>query len=143
FSGFWSKDAILAEAWHYERYGLFAIGLVAAFFTAFYMSRLFFLVFMGKSRNNANAHESPAVMTIPLVILAVLAIGAGFIQTPFTGWFGEWLTGSEAEHHEGGTLVMILSTLVGLLGIGLGYLMYMKNTISREIISGPAPWLLQ
>ncbi len=143
FSGFWSKDAILAEAFHNGRYGLFVIGLVAAFFTAFYMSRLFFLVFMGKSRNNTNAHESPSVMTIPLVILAVLAIVAGFVQTPFSGWFGEWLTGQEAGHHEGAALVMILSTLVGLLGIGLGYLMYVKNTISREIISGPAPWLLQ
>jgi NADH-quinone oxidoreductase subunit L len=143
FSGFWSKDAILAEAFNHERWGLFAIGLIAAFFTAFYMSRLFFLVFMGKSRSQTSAHESPAVMTIPLVILAVLAFGSGFVQTPFSGWFGEWLTGQEAGEHEGAGLVMILSTLVGLLGIGLGYMMYLKNRISREIISGPAPWLLQ
>jgi NADH-quinone oxidoreductase subunit L len=141
FSGFWSKDAILAEAYHGGRWGLFIIGLVAAFFTAFYMSRLFFLVFMGKPRTHTEPHESPTVMTLPLIILAVLAVVAGFVQTPFNGWFGEWLTGKAAAEHEGTAIVMILSTLVGLLGIGLGYLIYIKNRISREIISGPAPWL--
>lgn len=141
FSGFWSKDAILAEAYHGGHWVLFTVGLVAAFFTAFYMSRLFFLVFMGKSRGHAEAHESPAVMTVPLIVLAVLAVVAGFVQTPFNGWFGEWLTGKEVGEHDGAALVMILSTVVGLLGIGLGYLIYIKNSISREIISGPAPWL--
>ncbi|WP_127581124.1 NADH-quinone oxidoreductase subunit L [Paenibacillus koleovorans] len=141
FSGFWSKDAILYEAYHGEHWGLFAIGLIAAFFTAFYMARLFFLVFLGKPRGTSEAHESPSVMTVPLVILAILALGAGFVQTPFNGWFGEWLTGTETAEHEGAGLVMIVSTIAGLLGIYLGYMMYLNNRISREIISGPAPWL--
>ncbi|PYI51144.1 NADH-quinone oxidoreductase subunit L [Paenibacillus flagellatus] len=142
FSGFWSKDAILSEAYHGGRYGLFAVGLIAAFFTAFYMSRLFFLVFTGKPRgeHHAHAHESPAVMTVPLVVLAVLAVITGFLMTPFNGWFGEWLTGHAGEEH-GAALVMLLSTVVGLLGIGLGYLMYVKRSFSPDAIPNGAPWL--
>jgi len=144
FSGFWSKDVILSEAYYSGHYGLFAVGLIAAFFTAFYMSRLFFLVFTGKPRGtqHQHAHESPAVMTVPLIVLAVLAVGAGFLMTPFNGWFGEWLTGKAAEEHNA-ALVMTLSTVVGLLGIGLGYLMYVKKSISADAIPNGAPWLHQ
>jgi NADH-quinone oxidoreductase subunit L len=141
FAGFWSKDAILTEALH-QNVWYFIAGLTAAFFTAFYMSRLFFLVFAGKSRTDHEGHEpheSPAVMTIPLIVLAVLAISAGFVFTPFNPWFGEWLTGA-AEEHTNWT-VIILSNLVGILGIGLGYLMYIRGTIARDVISSRAPGL--
>ncbi len=141
FAGFWSKDAILTEALH-QNVWYFIVGLTAAFFTAFYMSRLFFLVFAGKARTpheGHEPHESPAVMTIPLIILAILAIGAGFVFTPFNPWFGEWLTGS-AEEHTNWT-VIILSNLVGLLGIGLGYLMYIRRSVSSDVISSRAPGL--
>lgn len=141
FSGFWSKDAILASAFDHAP-GLFVVGLVAAFFTAFYMARLYFLVFTGKPRgeHHGHAHESPAVMTVPLIMLAVLAVVAGFVQTPFGGGLGEWLGRPDAEHH-GGTIVMILSTLVGLLGIGLGWLMYGKQSIPRDAVSSRVPAL--
>jgi NADH-quinone oxidoreductase subunit L len=145
FAGFWSKDAILTEALN-QNVWYFIVGLTAAFFTAFYMARLFFLVFAGKSRathdaneHHSEPHESPAVMTIPLIILAVLAIGAGFVFTPFNPWFGEWLTGA-AEEHTNWT-VIILSNLVGILGIGLGYLMYLRGSIARDVISSRAPGL--
>lgn len=139
FSGFWSKDAILAEAYTHNQL-LFWIGLVAAFFTAFYMSRLFFLVFLGKPRHQAHFHESPSTMTIPLIVLAVLAVGAGFVFTPFSPWLGTWLTGHAEEEHAN-AVVMILSTLVGVMGIGLGYLVYIKNSIASDAISVRAPWL--
>jgi NADH-quinone oxidoreductase subunit L len=104
------------------------------------MSRLFFLVFTGKQRSDYHAHESPASMTFPLVVLAVLAVVAGFVFTPFNGWLGSWLSGhSEAE--SANWAVMLLSTLVGLLGIGLGYLMYGKGSIARDVVSGKMPWL--
>ncbi|WP_248929383.1 NADH-quinone oxidoreductase subunit L [Paenibacillus hamazuiensis] len=138
-SGFWSKDAILAEAYDHNA-ALFWVGLIAAFFTAFYMSRLFFLVFAGKPRGDAHAHESPASMTFPLVVLAVLAVVAGFVFTPFNPWLGEWLTGS-AAHEETNWIVVILSNVVGLLGIGLGYLIYVKQSIPRDAVSAKAPWL--
>ncbi|MCK9911383.1 hypothetical protein MXD81_19685, partial [Microbacteriaceae bacterium K1510] len=72
---------------------LFWIGIIAAFFTAFYMFRLFFLTFVGKPRGEGHheAHESPKVMTVPLMLLAALAVVAGLINTPFAPVLGEWL----------------------------------------------------
>ncbi|MEK3911975.1 NADH-quinone oxidoreductase subunit L [Paenibacillus sp. FSL H7-0331] len=140
-SGFWSKDAILSEAYSHNM-PLFWVGLIAAFFTAFYMSRLFFLVFMGKPRNQTKLHESPTSMTLPLIVLAVLAVVAGFVFTPFSPWLGTWLSGhAEAEHAN--IVVMVLSTLVGLLGIGLGYLVYIKRSIPSDAVSSRAPWLVR
>ncbi len=137
FAGFWSKDAILAEAFNHHQ-GLFWIGWIAAFFTAFYMSRLFFLVFAGKPRSDDTAQESPAVMTVPLVILAALAVGSGFVYP----WIGSWLTGEAAEEHANG-IVMVLSTLAGVLGIGLGWLMYAKQSVPADVVSSRWPWLYQ
>ncbi|NEW08890.1 NADH-quinone oxidoreductase subunit L [Paenibacillus sp. SYP-B3998] len=156
FAGFWSKDLILTEAYEHNQL-LFWVGVIAAFFTAFYMSRLFFLVFMGTPRGKATAavdhdnhgdhahakqepHESPASMTAPLIILAVLAVVAGFVNTPLNEWLSHWLTGENHASSANWT-VIILSTLAGLLGIGLGYLMYLKRSIPRDVISGKVPWL--
>ncbi|GCL73639.1 NADH-quinone oxidoreductase subunit L [Paenibacillus naphthalenovorans] len=140
-SGFWSKDAILTEAYLTGHYGLLTVGLIAAFFTAFYMSRLFFLVFMGKPRQDQHGvHESPASMTFPLWVLAVLAVAAGFVFTPFNPWLGGWLTGHGPEEHVS-VFVILMSNVVGLLGIGLGYLVYMKRTIPADAVSSRAPWL--
>lgn len=141
-SGFWSKDAILTEAYNNGHYGFMIVGLIAAFFTAFYMSRLFFLVFFGKPRgsHHHDVHESPGTMTFPLIVLAVLAVAAGFVFTPFNPWLGEWLSGQAVEEHAS-VLVIILSNVVGLLGIGLGYLVYVKRSISSESFVSSAPWL--
>jgi NADH-quinone oxidoreductase subunit L len=79
FAGFFSKDAILALAWNHNR-AIFALALFTAVLTAFYMTRLFVVVFLGKGRSQA-AHasrESPTSMLIPLVILALLALLGGF-----------------------------------------------------------------
>jgi NADH-quinone oxidoreductase subunit L len=138
-SGFWSKDAILSTAYEHNQL-LFWVGLIAAFFTAFYMSRLFFLVFTGKQRSDYHAHESPGSMTFPLVVLAVLAVVAGFVFTPFNGWLGSWLSG-RSESESVNWVVMVLSTLAGVVGIGLGYLMYGKGSIDRDVVSGKVPWL--
>lgn len=139
FSGFWSKDAILTAALN-EQPILFIVAAVAAFFTALYMARLYFLVFVGKPREGQHAKESPSVMTIPLVVLAVLAAVAGFVETPFSGWFSHWL-GDEAEHQASG-LVMVVSTAVGLLGLYIGWLIYVKGTIRRDAISSRVPGLI-
>ncbi|UHA75674.1 NADH-quinone oxidoreductase subunit L [Paenibacillus sp. 481] len=150
FSGFWSKDAILTVAWN-ENKLLFVVGVVAAFFTALYMARLFFLVFTGEpnpsnsshassaagARDNGhkhhlqNVHESPPAMTIPLIILAVMSIVAGFIYTPFNSSFETWLTGQPAQEHAN-VVVMVVSALVGILGIGIGYLIYGPKGSRRD-----------
>ncbi|WP_411822188.1 NADH-quinone oxidoreductase subunit L [Leptospira sp. 'Mane'] len=87
FSGFFSKDLILEKAYVYPVYGpvLWTFGVVAAFFTAFYMFRLVFVVFFGKDNTDTHGktiHESPGTMTFPLVVLAIGAIVTGFLQTP-------------------------------------------------------------
>ncbi|OUN00842.1 MAG: NADH-quinone oxidoreductase subunit L [Paenibacillaceae bacterium ZCTH02-B3] len=141
-AGFWSKDAILAAA--LERNPLlFVVGAVTAFLTALYMSRLFYMVFAGKPKDDshAHAHESPAVMTAPLVVLAALSVIAGFVETPWYGWFGEWLTG-EAAHHAG-YLAMIVATAAGLLGLYLGWLIWQKGTIDRKALAARMPGLVR
>lgn len=139
FAGFWSKDAILAAALHKNGI-LFAVGAIAAFFTALYMARLYFLVFTGKPKQDGHAHESPSVMTIPLVVLAILSVVAGFVDTPFNGWLGEWLTGDAPEHHASG-IVMVVSAAVGVLGIYIGWLVYVKGTVRRDAVSSRVPAL--
>jgi hypothetical protein len=81
FSGFYSKDSILAQALGQENYLLFGVAVFVAVLTTFYMFRLFFVAFLGEARTEKarHAHESPAVMTLPLVVLAVFAVIGGFI----------------------------------------------------------------
>lgn len=136
FSGFWSKDAILAAAYE-ENMVLFVVGIAAAFFTALYMSRLFFLVFTGKPRSRVDVKESPISMTFPLVVLAVLAIVTGFLYTPFYSGFGSWLTGRTVEE-SAHWVVMILSTIVGVGGIALGWAIYGKRG-AQSPASGKSP----
>ena len=85
FSGFFSKDAILLSA-YLKSPVLYGIALFAALLTAFYMFRLLFLTFTGKFRGTHDQehhlHESPAAMTIPLIILAVLSVIGGFVVIP-------------------------------------------------------------
>lgn len=86
FSGFFSKDLILEKTYSYGAYGsvLWTVGVVAAFFTSFYMFRLVFVVFFGKDNTDSHhkIHESPWTMTFPLVILAIGAGFVGLLQTP-------------------------------------------------------------
>ncbi|WP_276353510.1 NADH-quinone oxidoreductase subunit L [Cohnella caldifontis] len=141
FAGFWSKDAVLAAALEANPI-YFIVGVIAAFFTALYMARLFFLVFAGSPRGASHAHESPAVMTVPLLVLAVLAVIAGFVQTPFSEWFGEWLfPGAEEEHAS--VLVIVVSIVAGLLGIYLGWLIYAKGSVRRDVVSSRMPGLVR
>lgn len=136
-SGFFSKDEILVATWEHGNYFLFWLAALAAFLTAFYMFRLFFMVFMGKPRGKLHeAHESPNVMTAPMMVLGVLAALAGYINTPWFGTFlGDWLTEDvpfQVHEGHGPVWIMIVATLVSLAGIFLSYLIYGKGTISRS-----------
>jgi len=129
FAGFWSKDAILAETLHHGHIILFAVGLLAAFFTAFYMTRLYVKVFLGKWRADqpSHAHESPWVMTLPLIVLAALAIVAGFVNMPGEPWLAGWLEGETVTEHAN-WLVIVLSNAAALAGIGIGYAVFRKQS---------------
>ncbi len=85
FAGFFSKDELLAHVWHHSKL-MWGLGVLASFMTAFYMFRLLFLTFFGGFRGTEeqrhHLHESPAVMTIPLIVLAVLSTIGGFIGMP-------------------------------------------------------------
>ncbi|WP_102348256.1 NADH-quinone oxidoreductase subunit L [Bacillus sp. Marseille-P3661] len=145
-SGFFSKDEILIAAWADGRYGLFWLAVIAAFFTAFYMFRLFFLVFTGEARGykESSVHESPGVMTFPMIVLGVLAVVSGYVNTPWFGTFlGDWLVaGSHSYGHghiEGPAWIMFVATGVSLLGILLAWLIYSKKAISRDWLAKPFP----
>jgi len=87
FSGFFSKDLILEKVYQYPVYGpmLWTVGIIAAFFTAFYMFRLVFVVFFGQDHTETHGktiHESGWTITFPLILLAIGAVVVGFFQTP-------------------------------------------------------------
>ncbi|MDQ6595147.1 NADH-quinone oxidoreductase subunit L [Bacillus salipaludis] len=147
-SGFFSKDEILASAWEGGHPILFVLALIAAFFTAFYMFRLFFMVFTGEARGDQkHVHESPSNMTIPMIILGVLAVIGGYVNTPWFGEFlGDWLVdGNETlaahAHVEAPVWIMIAATVVSLLGIYLAWLIYGKRSVSRNWLSGTGDML--
>ena len=134
-SGFWSKDEILLLA--LNKYHIFMlVGLAVAFMTAFYMFRLCFVTFYGKPKDQhkfEHAHESPKVMTVPLVILAFLSIFAGWVGIPWLHkGYSSFVYHHEVHHLEPNFILMIVATLVALSGIYLAYLMYYKGSISPE-----------
>lgn len=129
FSGFWSKEAILhaAEGWSVSHLP-FGIALVGVVLTAFYMTRLVIEVFFGTARGEgaAHAHESPAAMGVPLTVLAVAAVGLGWLGLPNWPWLQRALHGGEWEAHALGEGVMLMAVSTGLvlLGVGAGWWCY-------------------
>jgi len=149
-AGFFSKDELLAVSWMSGGLGKFltVMGLLTALLTAFYSFRLVFVTFWGKSRVDPrhadHIHEPSGVVTIPLVILAGLSIVTGYIGIPeflyplFAGYGGE-------GHQEGLATagIMATSTVLGLLGIGAAYLMYVKSPEWPERLAIQWPSLYQ
>ncbi len=119
-AGFYSKEAILAAAWH-ESAPLFVIAGFTAMLTAFYMTRLVLVTFFGKARTEHAAHakESPPVMTLPLILLAIPSVIAGL---PF---FYERVQATAPEHHgEGSMLVLAASVITLIAGAGISFWLY-------------------
>ncbi len=141
-AGFWSKDEILSGAYHSGHLVVFVTLALAALLTAFYTMRQITLVFLGSPRTAAarHAHESPAVMTVPLAVLALFAVVAGWVGIPesFPGlgglvpnWFESFVGSSipEGLHLPAGhSLVPLLASLVVALGgLLLGWLVYRRQ----------------
>lgn len=149
FSGFFSKEEILATTLADGRYGLFAIALITAMLTAIYMFRLFFMVFTGESRSDMrHVKESPAIMTLPMMVLGVLAVVAGFMHTHWFGTFlGDWLaqTTLPRGHVEvdAPLWLMIVATAVSLLGMYIAWAIYGKGRNTREKLANDFSGLYQ
>ncbi|UCF79777.1 MAG: NADH-quinone oxidoreductase subunit L [Candidatus Eiseniibacteriota bacterium] len=134
-SGFWSKDEILVAVKESHNLGLYAIAVGGALLTAFYMFRLYFLVFCGKEKGEA--HESPYVMALPLVVLGVLSVCSGWVGLPWLEHnVAGFLSGGEAHGHHGPDYtVMGMSILVAGAGIFLAYATYIRGWIVRDAFS--------
>ncbi|MGE3622062.1 MAG: NADH-quinone oxidoreductase subunit L, partial [Acidimicrobiia bacterium] len=148
-AGFWSKDEILAGAQQLgSGYTAFmVVGIIGAAMTAAYMTRCVYLTFFGEFRGHGHPHESSPRMVVPLYVLAVLAVVAGFANIPDTGALS-WVPESLAlrfehfyepvgayfpsaletfSHPEFAIGIAVVSTIVGLAGIGAAYLWYFKG----------------
>nr|WP_293840498.1 NADH-quinone oxidoreductase subunit L [uncultured Arsenicibacter sp.] len=149
FAGFFSKDEILAHVFLHNK-ALWALGLVGSAMTSFYMFRLLFLTFFGEFRGTQeqhhHLHESPATMTLPLIVLAVLSVIGGLLNLPGGGWLTHFMeplfAGSaqvnpEAFGHEidHGTeyMLMGISTAVAIGSAIAAYVVY----ISRNAVPAP------
>jgi len=143
-AGFWSKDAIFAEAFGTGHLLVFIVLALAAFLTAFYTIRQITLTFFGEARSQAAEHASETTwtMTLPLVVLAVFAVGVGWAGMPawFTGgivpdWFHEFVGGTLAQVPETVTFNWIpvaTSLVVALGGLFCGWLAYRKVSVPSE-----------
>ena len=164
FAGFFSKDEILWQAYSSPLGSqlLFWMGLVTAGMTAFYMWRMMHMTFYGESRvapeRAAHIHESPPVMTVPLMVLALGSVFAGWIGVPklwsafpesfraFEHWLGPMFAAESAhagaEHaHSASTewLLMLLSVATALAGIALARYMYHWNRKAHDAVAASLP----
>jgi len=130
-SGFWSKDTILALAFEHNTV-LYLIAALASGLTAFYMGRLFLVVFWGNPSASGHGdhrhetHESPLVMTLPLIVLAILSVIGGYIGIP------HFLFPQETEGLN--MKVAMISSVVAILGLVFSYMIYGKRSQTDPLI---------
>ena len=141
FSGFYSKDSILAQALEQRNYPLFALGVVVAGLTTFYMFRLFYVAFLGKAKTEAaeHAHESPAVMSWPLLVLAVFAVIGGIIgaSETYAAQFGEAEHTSIAQRIVEPFTHSPVAATIGILAVIVGF--FAARTLYRNATNDPLP----
>jgi NADH-quinone oxidoreductase subunit L len=136
FSGFWSKDKIIETAFA-ENLWVGLAALLGAGITAFYMTRLMLMTFFTQKRwaEGVHPHESPKVMTVPLVVLAALSLLGGILLAG--DWIVEWLSPvvGEAEHHELAVSPLVLTMIVVLTvaaGVALAWFTIGRKDVPRE-----------
>jgi NADH-quinone oxidoreductase subunit L len=127
FSGFFSKEEILLAAWNQNKI-IYSIALITSGLTAFYMFRLYFVVFTNKTKEYHAAHKPSLVMNLPLIMLAALTLVVGFL--PFSKWVSSNNIGFDAELHFSFSIAPIL---ISLIGIFIAYTFYFKqNNLSAK-----------
>ncbi|HEY7564000.1 MAG TPA: NADH-quinone oxidoreductase subunit L [Acidimicrobiia bacterium] len=137
-AGFFSKDEILATFNHSGATAVLWLGVAAAAVTAFYTFRMVFLTFHGTYKGHAHPHESPRVMTVPLIALAVGALAAGWVNIPgvFSG-FHHWVEVREMFHPEEAAtgfdlMALIPGVIAGLAGIVGAYLLFNPDRYTQR-----------
>ncbi len=141
-SGFFSKDEVMLAVLDHRHPVFLVLALAASFLSALYMARLTFMVFFGSNRGDGEAHESPWLMTLPLVLLAPFALALGLVTF---GWsdaypgFGDFLT-SEGRH---GTPLWLAGASAGLVvgGLTFGWMNYARRKTTP--FEGRDTWLLR
>ena len=134
-SGYFSKEAIILSSYHEDmgNFIFWAIALITAGMTAFYIFRVYFSTFIGETRSpDAHPHESPTTMVLPLIILAVFALGGGLLS-PLVDGFLAPVFGREAHHFHDGLLETI-ALIAGIGGIATAALVYQVSKDRIELI---------
>ena len=136
-SGFFSKDEVLLAVLDHRHPVFIILALAAVVLSALYMARVTFIVFFGKLKTeNEHAHESPRIMTVPLMLLAFFAMTVGFLAFNWTDayrGFGDFLVGEGDFHIE--WWLTIVSLLLALSGVLISWLAYSKGSISHDAIA--------
>jgi NADH-quinone oxidoreductase subunit L len=146
FAGFWSKDEIISTAYHSGHYAIWAVGLLTAIITAFYVTRMIMLTFFGEYRGTAHPHESPLAITGPLVVLAVGSCVVGFLNaTAFNiHLFTDWVHFGPVAKSEPFNYGFAAVSLIGaFLGIAVGHRLYARWRVREPLMAlGPGYTLL-
>ena len=150
-AGFFSKDAIIEGTFEYgEKTGdliPYGFAVIAALLTSIYIFRLWFMTFTGTPRSERHSHESPGVMTGPLMILAVFALFFGFSQTGFYNYLetnfelmGVPIAAHEGEAMHPPVIVVLMPVIVGVLGFVISYAIYHKRMLDMsKVVSAQNP----
>jgi NADH-quinone oxidoreductase subunit L len=149
-AGFWSKDSILGAAYETAKGGsrvgwfVFLTMIVTAFLTACYVARMLALTFFGKPKydtEHVHPHESPAAMTTPLILLAVLSVVGGWVGLPGrANLFERWVHFGEGGEHFLVWLA-VLSTAVALAGFLTGWTLFKPNAKAKvDVLRSPFAW---
>ena len=159
FAGFFSKDQILTEAYLHGYGGIYVVGLIGAVLTAFYMTRWYVMVFLGPARHKAGAHphESPASMTVPLVVLGVLSAIGGLVLNPVhSGPLYRFLAPTVGDISDlgytpvgplGEPALIAISIVAVTFGIALAWRLYARRDLRGgklvEPVRGPVAELME
>jgi len=135
-AGFWSKDEILVTAGQTGFDAFLYVDLIGAFLTAAYMTRCVYLTFFGEFRGHGEPHESPPTLTVPLIVLAVASVGAGFLNAQplgiekFRDWFEAGVTLPTLQHADFDTIKAVISVGIAVIGIGIAaYLWFQREEL--------------
>jgi NADH-quinone oxidoreductase subunit L len=150
-AGFFSKDEIIGEALRAANtetqvtaWIVFISAMLTAFLTALYMARACIKTFFGEYRGHGTPHESPGNMVTPLWILAGASLTVGFLGFPIIGPFQDWVN-VPGHHHPGFSTLYnlglpVLSVMLAVLAIWIGYTMFYRNKWRVDVLSGPFAW---